>query len=58
MNRRMCMCPRRERGENLAGTGGLQSNRGYNRSELNRILKLTRQHQAQLLEAWNEHFDR
>ena len=36
----------------------LETNRGYNRSELNRVLKLTELHQAQLLEAWNEHFDR
>ena len=36
----------------------LESNRGYNRSELNRILKLTEEHHTELLEAWNEHFDR
>jgi len=36
----------------------LEYNHGYNRSELNRILKLTQQHRQQLLEAWNEHFDR
>ena len=36
----------------------LEYNRGYNRSELNRLLKLTQQHRQQLLEAWNEHFDR
>ena len=35
----------------------LQNNRGYNRAELNRVLKMTRQHQQQLLEAWHEHFD-
>ena len=29
-----------------------------NRSELNRVLKLTELHRAELLEAWNEHFDR
>jgi hypothetical protein len=33
-------------------------NRGYNRAELNRVLKLTEQNQARLLEAWNEYFDR
>jgi hypothetical protein len=33
-------------------------NRGYNPTELNQIMKLTRQHQAQLLEAWNEYFSR
>ena len=36
----------------------LETNHGYNRSELNRILKLTQQHRQQLLEAWNEHFNR
>ena len=35
----------------------LQNNRGYNRAELNRVLKMTRQHQQQLLEALHEHFD-
>ena len=48
--------------ENVAkiwlGPVELETNRGYNRSELNRVLKLTELHQAQLLEAWNEHFDR
>lgn len=29
---------------------------GYNRSMLSRILKLTRQNQEKLLEAWNAHF--
>jgi hypothetical protein len=33
-------------------------NRGFNRAELNRVLKLTEQNQARLLEAWNEYFDR
>ena len=36
----------------------LQNNRGYNRAELNRVLRMTRQHQHQLLESWHEHFDR
>jgi hypothetical protein len=36
----------------------LETNRGYNRTALNRILKLTQQHRQELLEAWNEHFDR
>ena len=36
----------------------VQSNRGYHRAELNRVLKLTEQNQSQLLEAWHEHFDR
>jgi hypothetical protein len=33
-------------------------NRGYNRAELNRVLKLTEQNQTRLLEAWHEYFDR
>ncbi|HEV2434886.1 MAG TPA: DUF4160 domain-containing protein [Verrucomicrobiae bacterium] len=36
----------------------MEHNRGYNRAELNRILKLTEENQARLLEAWNEYFDR
>ena len=36
----------------------LGNNRGYNRSELNRVLKLTEQNKRQLLKAWHEHFDR
>jgi hypothetical protein len=36
----------------------IESNRGYNRPELNRILKLTEQNETKLLEAWHEHFDR
>ena len=36
----------------------LQSNRGYHRAELNRVLNLTEQNQSQLLEAWHEHFNR
>lgn len=34
----------------------VESNYGYNRPTLNRILKLTRQNQASLMEAWNDHF--
>lgn len=34
----------------------VQYNRGYNQAELNRVLRLTRQNQARLLEAWNEYF--
>lgn len=34
----------------------LEYNRGYNVSELNRVLKLTEDHQTRLLEAWNAHF--
>jgi hypothetical protein len=33
-------------------------NRGYNKTELNRVFKLTEQNKAKLLEAWNEYFDR
>ena len=36
----------------------VEYNRGYNKADLNRILKLTAQNKAKLLEAWNEHFDR
>lgn len=35
----------------------LEHNRGYSRVELNRVLKLTEQNQARLLEAWHEYFD-
>ena len=31
-------------------------NRGYSGPELNRILRLTREHQAELLEMWDDHF--
>ena len=33
-------------------------NRGYNKSELNQVLKLTALNESKLLEAWHEHFDR
>ncbi len=33
-------------------------NRGYNRAELNYILKLTRANQARLLKNWHEYFNR
>ena len=36
----------------------LESNRGYNGAELNRVLKLTEHHRNRLLEAWHEYFDR
>ena len=36
----------------------LEYNRGYARAALNRVLKLTEQNQARLLEAWHEYFDR
>jgi hypothetical protein len=34
----------------------VEYNNGYNQSELNRILKLTRKNQTKLLENWNDHF--
>jgi hypothetical protein len=34
----------------------VQSNRGYNLAELNLVLRLARQNQARLLEAWNDYF--
>ena len=34
----------------------LQYNRGYNPSELNRVLRLTRQHRQELLEVWYDYF--
>jgi hypothetical protein len=36
----------------------VEYNRGYNKAELNRVLKLTEQYKAKLLEAWNEYFKR
>lgn len=36
----------------------LQTNHGYNEPELNRILRLTVENQARLLEAWYEYFGR
>ncbi|MEO8426917.1 MAG: DUF4160 domain-containing protein [Verrucomicrobiota bacterium] len=35
----------------------IESNHGYNRADLNRVLKLTRANQSRLLEAWHEYFD-
>lgn len=34
----------------------VQYNRGYNRVELNRIVRLAREHRQRLLENWHEHF--
>ena len=31
---------------------------GYNQSELNKIVKLTRQNQVKLLEVWNDYFNK
>ena len=36
----------------------VEYNRGYNKSELNKVLKLTALNETKLLEAWHEHFDR
>jgi hypothetical protein len=38
------------------GTITVEYNYGYNQPELNNIVKLTRQHKYQLMEAWNEYF--
>jgi hypothetical protein len=37
-------------------TVDVQYNQGYSGPELNKILRLTLEHQAELLEMWNEHF--
>ena len=36
----------------------VEYNRGYNKTELNKVLKLTALNESKLLEAWHEHFDR
>lgn len=36
----------------------VEYNRGYNKAELNRVLKLTAQNETKLLEAWHAYFDR
>ena len=36
----------------------IEYNRGYNKAELNKVLKLTEQNEAKLLEAWHEYFNR
>ncbi len=36
----------------------VQSNRGFHRAELNRILKLTEANQEKLLKAWYDYFGR
>jgi hypothetical protein len=40
------------------GTFEVAYNRGYNKPELNKVVKLTEQNETKLLEAWNEHFNR
>ncbi len=48
-------------GENVAKIWlvpvSVEYNRGYNRPELNRILRLALQNQERLLEVWNDYFD-
>ncbi|MDD2921958.1 MAG: DUF4160 domain-containing protein [Anaerolineales bacterium] len=48
-------------GENVAKIWlepvSVEYNRGYNPPELNRILRLTLQNQAKLLEVWNGYFN-
>lgn len=34
----------------------VESNYGFRESELNKVVRLTQEHQARLLEAWNAHF--
>jgi hypothetical protein len=36
----------------------VEYNRGYNRAELNRIVRLAEANRTQLLEAWHEYFGR
>lgn len=49
-------------GENVAKIWlspiSVSSNHGYNKAELNRVLRLTEENRERLLGAWNEHFDR
>ena len=35
----------------------LQSNKGFNRKEINRIQKLVEEHQERLLEGWHDFFN-
>ncbi len=35
----------------------IQSNRGFGRTEINRIQKLVEEHQEQLLEGWHDFFN-
>jgi len=37
-------------------TFDVEYNHGYNKPELNKIVKLTRENQERLLEVWNEYF--
>ena len=36
----------------------IEHNHGYNKPELNKVLKLIEQNETKLLEAWHEYFDR
>jgi len=36
----------------------VEYNHGYNRAQLNRVLKLTQKNHTKLLEAWHEYFNR
>ena len=36
----------------------VEYNHGYNKAELNKVLKLTALNENKLLEAWHEYFDR
>ena len=40
------------------GSLEIEYNRGYNKPELNNVLKLTELNETKLLEAWHEYFDR
>ncbi|MBE9112270.1 DUF4160 domain-containing protein [Nodosilinea sp. LEGE 07298] len=35
----------------------IQNNKGFNRTEINRIQKLVEEHQEQLVEGWNDFFN-
>jgi len=50
--------PRRTRGKIRLKSLEIEYNRGYNKAELNKVLKLTELNETKLLEAWHEHFDR
>ena len=36
----------------------IEYNHGYNKAELNKVLKLTEKNKATLMEAWHEYFNR
>jgi hypothetical protein len=36
----------------------IEYNRGYNKAELNKVLKLTERNKTTLTEAWHEYFSR